>query len=166
MTETENSSDDSGISGDHTMGGDGSGGNRGWQRTRRLVESCIWLDSRQILTKEVHSVLTRREGRVEMTVSWGGVTFCLTLKFADSGRTVLDIYSPAQRFEVVRSRLTYGDRFFFRCPCGRRCLKVYLPRNETYYKCRVCYRLTQNSCNESRPEFWRTLMRLERLRLG
>ena len=34
-----------------------------------------------------------------------------------------------------------GSKFFFRCSCGRRCAKLYLPPQGTQFACRRCHRL-------------------------
>jgi hypothetical protein len=144
------------------MGGDGSGGNRGWKATRRLVETCTWLDARQVLTRKALSLL-RRDARVEMIATKGTESFTLVLRLTDFGGIVLETKRFfSQRLELAKVRLTYGDRYFFRCDCGRRCAKVYLPPGESFFKCRACYRLTYSSSNESRPQLWRTLMQLQR----
>jgi hypothetical protein len=84
----------------------------------------------------------------------------------DSDLITLDILrADFQRFAVVKAGLTFGQRYYLLCKCGRRCVKVYLPPGENFFKCRRCYSLTYASSNESRPQLWRMLMRLERARL-
>ena len=43
---------------------------------------------------------------------------------------------------------SWTDRFFFRCSCGERVGKLYLPPGETYFACRACHNLTYRSCKE------------------
>jgi hypothetical protein len=43
-----------------------------------------------------------------------------------------------------------GLRFWWLCPeCGRRCGILYLPPKRTYFKCRLCHRLTYRSSQEA-----------------
>jgi hypothetical protein len=43
-----------------------------------------------------------------------------------------------------------GSRFLFLCPrCLRRTAKLYLPSGGIHFRCRICYRLTYQSCNDS-----------------
>jgi hypothetical protein len=41
-----------------------------------------------------------------------------------------------------------GERFWFRCECGRRSGRLYLPTGETVFRCRLCYDLTYQSAQE------------------
>lgn len=41
-----------------------------------------------------------------------------------------------------------GERFWFRCECGRRSGRLYLPTGETVFRCRPCYELTYRSAQE------------------
>jgi hypothetical protein len=41
-----------------------------------------------------------------------------------------------------------GERFWFRCECGRRSGRLYLPTGETVFRCRPCYDLTYQSAQE------------------
>jgi len=41
-----------------------------------------------------------------------------------------------------------GERFWFRCDCGRRSGRLYLPTGETVFRCRPCYELTYRSAQE------------------
>jgi hypothetical protein len=75
----------------------------------------------------------------------------------------LRLHYTFTRFEEVaevdcRVRLTTtplpwgGVRWGFLCPaqnCGRRCRKLYLPNGGRYFACRLCYRLTYPSAQES-----------------
>jgi len=51
------------------MGWNGSGGNRSGKHKRRLVQSCAWLDVREIWTEATKTLL--RDAKVEMTTTHG-----------------------------------------------------------------------------------------------
>jgi hypothetical protein len=46
-----------------------------------------------------------------------------------------------QRIKLTESELHFGTRSFFVCCCRRRVAKLYLPPNETQFKCARCYHL-------------------------
>ena len=47
----------------------------------------------------------------------------------------------AQRIELEEFFSPIIDRTYFRCECGRRAFKLYLPPHKTLFKCRPCYKL-------------------------
>ena len=56
--------------------------------------------------------------------------------------------------DVLRFVRTYphfgGVRLWFRCPCGRRAVKLYRPMHELHFKCRTCHGLVYQSQRETR----------------
>jgi hypothetical protein len=105
---------------------------------------CIWKDSAE---REI----------LRIYFSW-----CLS----GDGRSFLRINGPpyaaskphsrtdSQTIEIVRTRLSFGFRHWFRCPglavgacCGRRAgiLYLYLPSNDRRFACRKCHDLTYQS---------------------
>lgn len=54
-----------------------------------------------------------------------------------------------QTIQLTTSRPHWGgERFWFRCECGRRSGSLYLPIGETVFRCRPCYELTYQSAQE------------------
>lgn len=46
-----------------------------------------------------------------------------------------------QRFDLEWTRITYGQRAYFRCSCGSRVSKLYLPIRGNLFGCRKCHKL-------------------------
>ncbi|MES2953016.1 MAG: hypothetical protein V4674_00450 [Patescibacteria group bacterium] len=46
-----------------------------------------------------------------------------------------------QSLQVEWEQITYGERAYFRCDCGSRATKLYLPPNGHTFKCRNCHGL-------------------------
>ena len=150
------------------MGGRGSGrdGNR------IIVEACLKLDiyymQRSGLFKGAWGRLTWRD--VDRDEIIGSISYeinhrddILELSYTrgeeDEKRHI------KQSVYLERTRANFGGvRVWATCWCGRRCGKLYLPSGADYFKCRNCYNLTYQSCNESRLSFTKLWKRLARLR--
>ena len=69
-------------------------------------------------------------------------------------RQVLNFDGSLQTVNGQTLRLTTtrphwgGERFWFRCECGRRSGRLYLPAGEAVFRCRPCYELTYRSAQE------------------
>jgi hypothetical protein len=72
--------------------------------------------------------------RVEMRADWRGPHL-----FMGDGQMI--------RLTTTRPHWG-GERFWFRCECGRRSGRLYLPTGETVFRCRLCYDLTYQSAQE------------------
>ncbi len=46
-----------------------------------------------------------------------------------------------QEINMEWESITYGERPYFRCECGHRATKLYLPANSHEFKCRDCHNL-------------------------
>jgi len=136
------------------MGGYGSG-RSGW---RIKVEDCLTLSmytlQRDSSLKWSMGTLTWRwkssgeeTGSVGFRVDHGNDRFILqyTKTLQAEKREVED---PIP-FHTTEAQFG-GVRYWFNCPsCWRRCAKLYLPPGGLYFRCRLCYNLTYESCNES-----------------
>ncbi len=101
-------------------------------------------------------------GAVTTTTSWpswngkgnfGSVASQLNLR----GTTGLAIFIPAQdvsvdaridtqTIAVLTTRPHFGGlRYWFKCGCGRRVGRLYLPQEQRVFKCRHCFRITYRS---------------------
>ena len=49
--------------------------------------------------------------------------------------------SDPQEVKIEWEPITYGERAYFRCECGHRATKLYLPPNGHEFKCRSCHDL-------------------------
>src|SRR5258708_6810979 len=87
-----------------------------------------------------------------------------TLKYRiiDDGNGGISLFFPHQIFnfapphqglgQTIRFTSTQpnwgGVRYWFKCDCGRRSGRLYLPPSETLFRCRPCYDLTFRSSQE------------------
>ena len=62
-------------------------------------------------------------------------------KVEDELSLTISLTGEPQRFELVPLGLTFGTRFYLVCDCGRRVNKLYLPSDQTNFKCRHCHNL-------------------------
>jgi hypothetical protein len=137
------------------MGGFGSG-RSGW---RIKVEDCLtlsmyWLQREGKLNSWMGTLTWRwkstgeETGSVSFRVDHGNDRFILqyTKTLQGEKRHVED---PIP-FHTTGAQFG-GVRYWFNCPsCWRRCAKLYLPPGGLYFRCRLCYHLTYESCKESR----------------
>ena len=112
---------------------------------------------------------------VEKTFNWtepesGGELFSSKFKLAADGesRFVLkleyDLSSMGIKASIQQTIILYNiepnngiKKWWFLCPvtddlgnrCGRKMGKLYLPRGETHFGCRLCHDLTYRSCQKS-----------------
>jgi hypothetical protein len=83
--------------------------------------------------------------RVEMRVDWRGPHLFVGADWR--GPNLLMGDGQMIRLTTTRPHLG-GQRFWFRCECGRRSGRLYLPTGETVFRCRLCYDLTYQSTQE------------------
>ena len=134
------------------MGGYGST-RWNWHSKATPVEDCLVLDTGTFaqggsLRPGSRMVgITRWTRNDEETAALGfeadTVSGTLRLSYRLNGEPVesfLGIESSPCRFG--------GIRWWWRCSCGRRILKAYLPPGGSRFACRTCYRLTYESVQE------------------
>ena len=69
-----------------------------------------------------------------------------------------------QEFVWETVELTFGERAYFRCVCGHRASKLYLPRNSMQFKCKKCHGLQYQLSSFNRYSIaGRSLYRMNRL---
>lgn len=119
------------------MGGSGSGPT--WASRYTLVERSTVLD--------VHALVREHRRRPEVS-AWLAKPeeYAAELRWGfDGSQTLRFICTPG----------TYGGSvLWLRCPCGRRCRKLYLPPGRTRYACRVCHQLRYRSQRLSIADRW------------
>jgi hypothetical protein len=83
--------------------------------------------------------------RVEMRDDWRGPHLFVGADWRGPQLSVGD----GQMIRLTTTRPHWGgERFWFRCECGRRSGRLYLPTGETVFRCRPCYDLTYQSTQE------------------
>lgn len=83
--------------------------------------------------------------RVEMRADWRGPYLFVGADWRGPRLLVGD----GQMIRLTTTRPHWGgERFWFRCECGRRSGRLYLPAGETAFRCRPCYELTYRSAQE------------------
>lgn len=83
--------------------------------------------------------------RVEMRADWGGPYLFVGADWRGPRLFMGD----GQMIRLTTTRPHWGgERFWFRCECGRRAGHLYLPIGETVFRCRPCYELTYQSAQE------------------
>ena len=59
------------------------------------------------------------------------------------------VHSAGQTVRLAVTQPHFGgERFWFICECGRRVGRLYLPHEQTIFRCRQCYELTYRSAQE------------------
>jgi len=141
------------------MGGSGSG-RYGY---RLVVEDTLKLDSYNLQRKGLLS--TRFTGIVPISLEWSNtvtgekvasigyeVNYSFDQMTLDYTCTVKgEKHEVKESISLSRQKTNFGgSRFLFLCPgCIRRTAILYLPSGGIYFRCRICYRLTYRSCNDS-----------------
>lgn len=86
--------------------------------------------------------------RVEMRADWRGPHLFVGADW----RGPRLLMGDGQMIRLTTTRPHWGgERFWFRCECGRRSGRLYLghvPSGETVFRCRLCYDLTYRSAQE------------------
>lgn len=156
------------------MGGLGSGP-WGTARYYTVEESCVldtaWFKQRGVLKAGViapGSCMWTRGNEKAASIGWWVDT-------TELGREYIRVYysvrhNPEQawarieeRVQLASSRPNYGGlRWWFVCPCSRRCAKLYLPPAGRHFRCRMCYRLAYACQRETVSD--RLLRRADKLR--
>jgi hypothetical protein len=106
------------------------------------IESCCHLDTHQL--KKALKRARRHESGIAGYIDIPGVSteskasysFDYTPEF---DYLVIQNGECEQRIKLAEVELQWGARSFFVCECRRRVAKLYLPENETQFKCRHCY---------------------------
>jgi hypothetical protein len=148
------------------MGGFGSG--RSGDRT--IVENCLRLDinfmQRERLLDCFYGTLSWThiipDGKVRTigySVDYDKTK--LTLSYITS--SVDEKYRIEESFWLTTTKTNFnGQRFWILCPqCMRQCGKLYRPPRELYFRCRLCYNLTYDSCNGGRKCLHKFLVKEE-----
>ena len=111
---------------------------------KTLIESCCHLDTHQL------KKALKRARRHESGISGFIDIPCVS---AESKASYSFDYTPEfdylviqngefeQRVKIAEVELHWGARSFFVCSCRRRVAKLYLPENETQFKCARCHHL-------------------------
>jgi hypothetical protein len=79
--------------------------------------------------------------------SHGGRTICIPRQVLNFDGSLQMVNGQTLRLTTTRPHWG-GERFWFRCECGRRSGRLYLPTGETVFRCRPCYELTYRSAQE------------------
>jgi hypothetical protein len=83
----------------------------------------------------------------EIRDDWRGPHLYLCPQVIARGETPL--MGNGQLIRLTTTRPNFGGkRFWFKCDCGRRSGRLYLPTGETVFRCRQCYNLTYQSAQE------------------
>jgi hypothetical protein len=85
--------------------------------------------------------------RFEIRDDWRGPhLFICPQVFAFGGKSWM---GNGQVIRLIKTQPHFGgQRFWFRCECGRRAGRLYLPTGETFFRCRRCHDLTYQSSQE------------------
>lgn len=134
------------------MGGFGSG----QFRARKLtVEECLCLDINQLARQGIF-----RQKQNKGTLNWLDQetriftssyvirpTHHLRLEYWIEIRGIR--FPKDETITLTTTKLNSGGlRWWFRCLCGQRAGKLYLPPDQPQFKCRACYNLTYRSCQK------------------
>jgi hypothetical protein len=151
------------------MGGFGSG-RSGY---RIIVENCLRLDinfmQRECLLDRFYGTLSWTHLIPDGTVRTIGYSVDydkskLTLSYLTYLTSCPEKkYHIEEGFRLTTTRTNFnGRRYWFECPqCLRRCGKLYRPPSELYFRCRLCYNLTYDSCNGGRKSIFKFLVKEE-----
>lgn len=114
--------------------------------TKPFVEDSAILDSKQ-LKSEFYKIRKKEEVNNVLRTNLGNEIWYWPEYEADSFLVIALPNSLPQRIVLSTILLRYGERTLFRCECGYRATKLYLPRNGTEFKCRTCYKLRYKISN-------------------
>ncbi len=111
-----------------------------------FVEDGLILDSKQL--KEAFRKIRKGEDINDLLQLGKGISAYYWSEYeADTFLTVaVSGYQP-QRIVLSTLILRYGYRTLFRCECGYKAAKLYMPRSCNEFKCRSCYNLRYKSSN-------------------
>ena len=87
--------------------------------------------------------------------SLGTALRSLSISCETEGKEHKDVY------ELLTTRCYFGGlRYWFKCQCGRRVAKLYMPPDSNIFRCRSCHNLTFNSRKREHPaRIWRGMIR-------
>lgn len=131
------------------MGGYGSGRD-GWRIT---VESCLAINMYYMQRKGLLNGMGGNLRWSQQGEEMGSVNYSVN---HNDKRLLLSYRAEGQfvelRLTLATTKTNFGGfRYWVLCPrCGRRSAKLYLPSGGLHFRCRRCYNLTYQSCNESR----------------
>lgn len=135
------------------MGGFGSGF---WRLRKRAVENCLGLRLVSVSRTVIALYCTNsgfvvwsitREWKDEKVKGIHRLLRSISIKYA----TVFDSQwrTVTQDFQLQASVPNFnGRRWWFRCQCGRKVGRLYLPPNERYFACRHCHALNYRSSQQ------------------
>jgi hypothetical protein len=111
---------------------------------KTLIESCYCLDTHQL--KKALKRARRHERGIAGFIDIPGISTDSKASFSfdytpEYDYLVIQNGEVEQRIRLAESELNFGTRSFFVCECCRRIAKMYLPPNETHFKCSHCYKL-------------------------
>ena len=116
---------------------------------KKFVEDCIILDSKKL--KGVFAQIRKKKYINDMfTTNKGSVVYFWPEYEADTFLTVSVVNNEPQKIVLTTLYLRYGERTLFRCECGYRAAKLFLPSNGTEFKCRSCWNLRYKVSNFNR----------------
>ena len=144
------------------MGGYGSG-KRAWHTRKTTVEGCLALPVglfKQGLSHGPGWGGTVQWSQGDKVTGWIG--YRTVVASCGTGVGIRLTYTTTDRRSGEKTESDYviettstlpyfgGRRRWFLCPsCGRRCGKLYNPPGSVWFACRLCFKLTYTSCQES-----------------
>ena len=119
--------------------------------SKRRVESCLILAAP--VTRRAPQFLRHSSG----VWRWPKYHFTLAYRFIYLSKSRARLHFPEQTIELeATSPARGGVRWWYCCPhCQRRAARLYLPRNEQLFWCRLCYDLSYESVQASRAKYYR-----------
>lgn len=87
---------------------------------------------------------------------WPQYNFLLSYSFIRKSHSQAFLFLGGQRIELEATRPNYGGlRWWFTCPrCKRRAGRLYLPKDERSFLCRLCHDLSYESAQSSRASYY------------
>lgn len=107
-----------------------------------LIESCPTLTISSLKSDLLRYRSGSQETGVKLDIINGELLPAHLYWFDESnGDDYLVIGNTDQRILISSQELYYGTRNYFRCDCGTRCSRLYLPHGKDYFRCRSCHHL-------------------------
>jgi hypothetical protein len=138
------------------MGGYGSGNSKG--RGLQSLDGYLTLDLNTLLAKKTRRIWPNPNSAC-LTVQWGSGSSCQIEIDLLNRRIAILSSAGQQEFALISADLTFGQRWFFLCSCGRRARKVYFRFGK--FGCRDCRRLMfpSQTVSGNRYWFWRVIQK-------